>query len=169
MTPARATLPTRDLVLTRTFHVSPDRLWEAWTIGDRVMQWWGPAGFVSPSARMDVRVGRSSLVCMRAPAEFGGQDLYNTWTYQVVEPMRSLEFTLDWADRDGNRVAPVAMGLPPDTPRDVRHLVTIEPAGDGRAKLTVTEFGYTSDQQFELSKAGLQQCLDKMAASFGTG
>lgn len=64
MTPARATLPTRDLVLTRTFHVSPDRLWKAWTIGDRVMQWWGPAGFVSPSARMDVRVGGTRAVNM---------------------------------------------------------------------------------------------------------
>jgi hypothetical protein len=32
--------------------------------------------------------------------------------------------------------------------------------------MTVTEYGYTSDQIFDLSKAGLEQCLDKMAASF---
>jgi hypothetical protein len=30
----------------------------------------------------------------------------------------------------------------------------------------MTEFGYTSDQLFDLSKAGLEQCLDKMAAIF---
>jgi hypothetical protein len=34
--------------------------------------------------------------------------------------------------------------------------------------MTVTEYGYTSDQVFDLSKVGLEQCLDKMAASFAT-
>jgi hypothetical protein len=33
--------------------------------------------------------------------------------------------------------------------------------------MTVTEYGYTSDGAFEMSKLGLEQCLDKMAASFG--
>jgi len=30
------------------------------------------------------------------------------------------------------------------------------------------EFGYTLDQARDLSKAGLEQCLDKMAALFRT-
>jgi hypothetical protein len=30
----------------------------------------------------------------------------------------------------------------------------------------VTEHGYTSDQAHDISKAGLEQCLDKMAAIF---
>jgi hypothetical protein len=34
--------------------------------------------------------------------------------------------------------------------------------------MTVTEYDYTSDQAHDLSKAGLEQCLDKMAASFAT-
>lgn len=29
--------------------------------------------------------------------------------------------------------------------------------------MTVTESGYTSEQILQMSKAGLQQCLDKMA------
>jgi hypothetical protein len=31
--------------------------------------------------------------------------------------------------------------------------------------MTVTEYGYTSDQALELSKSGLEQCLDKLAES----
>jgi hypothetical protein len=32
--------------------------------------------------------------------------------------------------------------------------------------MTVTEYGDTSDEVFDLSKMGLEQCLDEMAASF---
>ncbi len=32
--------------------------------------------------------------------------------------------------------------------------------------MTITELGYTSDEARDLSRAGLEQCLDKMAASF---
>jgi hypothetical protein len=93
-----------------------------------------------------------------------GQDLYNTWTYRKIVPMQLIEFILDWADKDGNRIDPIKMGLPPDMPRDVRHVVTFKAVGN-KTEMTVTEYGYTSDQIFDLSLAGLNECLDKMAAS----
>lgn len=34
----------------------------------------------------------------------------------------------------------------------------------GRTSMTVTEFGYADEQVRDQSKAGLEQCLDKMAA-----
>jgi hypothetical protein len=37
--------------------------------------------------------------------------------------------------------------------------------GNGRTQVTITESGYTSDEARNLSRAGLEQCLDKMAAS----
>jgi uncharacterized protein YndB with AHSA1/START domain len=123
----------------------------------------GAGGFTSPVAIMDVREEGTSLVCMRSPQ---GQDLYNTWEYREVVPMRRLEFILNFADENGNRVDPAALGLPPEVPQDVRHVITFESAGDNRTTMTVTEFGYTSDQIFDISKAGLQQCLDKMTAAF---
>jgi uncharacterized protein YndB with AHSA1/START domain len=153
----------RDLVVTRTFDAPVDLVWQAWTDPEHVMRWWGPAGFTSPVARMDVREGGTSLVCMRSPA---GQDLYNTWTYREIVPRQRLEFVLAFADQDGKRVDPAALGLPPDVPQDVRHVVTFQAVGDHKTEMTVTEFGYTSDHIFDLSKAGLEQCLDKMAASF---
>ena len=35
--------------------------------------------------------------------------------------------------------------------------------------MTVTEYGYTSDQARDLSKTGMEQCLDKMAAALAEG
>jgi uncharacterized protein YndB with AHSA1/START domain len=154
---------TRDLVVTRVFDAPVDLVWQAWTDPERVMRWWGPAGFTTPVARMDVREGGTSLVCMRSPA---GQDLYNTWTYREIVPRQRLEFVQHFADKDGKRVDPAALGLPPEIPQEVRHVVTFQAVDDNKTSMTVTEFGYTSDQIFDLSRAGLEQCLDKMAASF---
>jgi uncharacterized protein YndB with AHSA1/START domain len=157
---------TRDLVVTRHFDAPVDRVWKAWSEPEQVMRWWGPEGFTSPSAVMDFREGGTSLVCMRAPKEFGGQDLYNTWTYTEIVPMERIGFITNFADANGDRIAPTDVGLPPEIPQDVLSVVTFEAVGDAGTELTVTEYGYVSDQAHDLSKLGLEQCLDKMAATF---
>jgi uncharacterized protein YndB with AHSA1/START domain len=113
---------------------------------------------------MDFREGGTSLVCMRAPQEFGGQDMYNTWTYTKIAPRQQIEFILQFADKDGTKLDPAQLGLPPGIPPDVRHVITFKAVGDHRTEMTVTEYGYTSDQAHDISKAGMEQCLDKMAA-----
>ncbi|CAG7659020.1 hypothetical protein PAECIP111802_07274 [Paenibacillus allorhizosphaerae] len=152
-----------DLVVTRVFNVSIEQVWRAWTEGEHVKSWWGPTSFTSPVAKMDFRVNGTSLVCMRTP---DGHDMFNTWTYQKIQPMELIEFLLDWSDKDGNRIDPAAMGMPPDMPRDVRHVITFKAESGNTTEMTVTEYGYPSNQLFEMSRAGLEQCLDKMAASF---
>jgi|SoiMetStandDraft_2_1073263.scaffolds.fasta_scaffold07694_5 uncharacterized protein YndB with AHSA1/START domain len=156
----------RDLVFTRVFDAPVERVWQAWTDPEQVMRWWGPNGFSCPVAKMDFREGGTSLVCMRAPKEFGGQDMYNTWTYTKIVPMREIEYLLHFADKDGNRVDPVAMGLLPDMPQEVRNLVTFKAVGGKKTEMTVTEYDWTVGQMMEMSKMGMEQCLGKMAASF---
>jgi uncharacterized protein YndB with AHSA1/START domain len=154
---------TRDIVVTRTFDAPVEQVWKAWSEPEYVKRWWGPAVFTSPSAEMDFREGGTSLVCMRSP---DGQDMYNTWTYRKIVPMKHIEFILHFADKDGRQVDPSAHGLPPDVPNGIRNVVTFKALSDNTTEMTVTEYGYTSDQIYELSKMGLEQCLDKMAAIF---
>jgi len=160
---AQSEQPKRDLTLTRVFEAPVDRVWKAWSDGNDVRRWWGPKVFTSPMARMDFREGGSSLVCMRSP---DGHDMYNTWTYKKIVPNERIEFVLDWADKDGKRVDPASMGLPPNMPRDVRHVITFKSIAANKTEMTITEFGYTSQEHYDLSKAGLEECLDKMAAMF---
>jgi uncharacterized protein YndB with AHSA1/START domain len=128
------------------------------------MRWWGPTGFTSPLAKLDVREGGTSLVCMRAPAEYGGQDMYNTWTYRAVVPPERLEFELRFTDADG---APLdKASIPPGVPSEVPHVVTLRPLEGGRTELAVQEFGYATAEARDISRAGLEQCLDKMAALY---
>ena len=57
------------------------------------------------------------------------------------------------------------MGLPTGIPKTVPSVITFKALGDNKTEMTVVESGYTSDQAVETSKAGMEQCLDKMAAS----
>lgn len=159
---------TRDLVVTRIFDAPIELVWSAWTDPEHVMRWWGPDHFTSPSAKMDFREGGTSLVCMRAPKEFGGQDMYSTWEYQKIVPMERIEFIQNLANEDGNLADPVKMGLPPEFPRDTRTVVTFQDLGNGKTEMTVTEYGMPAANT-ELGKnaeLGLNQSLDKMAGSF---
>jgi uncharacterized protein YndB with AHSA1/START domain len=114
---------------------------------------------------MDVREGGRSLVCMRAPAEFGGGDMYSTWTYTRLIANERMEYTFNFSDEHGNRLTPVEAGLTLDIPTDGRHVVHFRDLGAGRSELTVTEHGYASAEVRDMSQAGLEQCLDKMAAA----
>jgi uncharacterized protein YndB with AHSA1/START domain len=160
------TATTHDMAMTRTFDAPVEDVWRAWTEPELVKRWWGPTGFTAPIAEMDVRKGGTSLVCMRAPAEFGGQDLYNTWTYVTVIPMERLEFVQTFTDADRNPVEPAELGLPPGIPRDVPHVVTFTALDSGRTEVSVTESGYASAELADFSRGGMDQCLDKMAAIF---
>jgi len=160
---------TRDLVVTRVFAAPVELVWKAWTNPEYVMRWWGPDYFTSPSAKMDFREGGTSLVCMRAPEDFGGQDMYSTWVYQKIVPMERIEFIQNLADKDGNQIDPAQIGMPPEFPRDMRTVVTFKDLGNGKTEMTVTEYNVpTADTELgKNAELGLNQSLDKMVVSLG--
>jgi uncharacterized protein YndB with AHSA1/START domain len=128
------------------------------------MRWWGPDRFTSPSAKIDFREGGTSLVCMRAPKEFGGQDMYSTWAYKKIVPMQSIEFIHNLASPDGQKADPGQLGMPPDFPQDQRNLVTFKTVGN-KTEMTVTQYDWTVGRMLTLAEAGWNQSLGKMAAT----
>ncbi len=161
-TPA-ATAGKYDMVITRRFDAPVERVWQAWSDAEDVKRWWGPKGFTAPVADLDFREGGTSLVCMRSPE---GQDLYNTWTYTEIVPMERIEFIQRFADKEGDAIAPADAGLPPELPREVRHVIAFAAASADTTEMTVTEYGYSAEWLVELSRAGMNDCLDKMAGIF---
>lgn len=113
-------------------------------------------------ANMDFKVGGKSLLCMRSP---DGHDMYNTWTYSKIVPNERIEFVLNFSDKDDNKLDPAKIGMPPGLPADVRHVISFKSVGNNKTEVTVKEYGYGSDEIVEMSKAGLEQCLNKMATA----
>lgn len=158
-----APLITHDVVVTRLFDASPEAVWKAWTTETEVMKWWGPDGYTAPVAKMDVRVGGTSLVAMRSPE---GQEHWMTWTYTVVEPERRLEYVQNLSTPEGGPVDPTSVGMPPEFPRDVATVVTLTPKGS-QTEVTISEHTTTSPFMMEMSQRGLEQVMDKMGRTFG--
>ena len=157
---------THDMVVTRTLDAPRERVWQAWSDPDQVMKWWGPQGFTSPMCRMDFREGGTTLVSMRSDQ---GWELVNSWAYRSIEPMERIEFVQGFADGDGNPLTPADVGLPPAIPEEVRHVLTFSAVDDATTELRVHEFGYPDEQIIEVSRAGMEQVLDKLAAMLAEG
>ena len=150
-----------DMVITHVFDAPIEKVWNAFADGEKVKQWWGPQGFMAPVVKMDFREGGTSLVCMAGY----GMEIYNTWSYTKIVPQQRIEYQLAFTDKDGKRSAEATMGLPAELNREVPHIIVFKSLGT-KTEVTVTELGYSSQQVVDMSKAGMEQCLEKMAALF---
>ena len=154
----------RNLVVTRIIDAPIELVWKAWTDPQLVMRWWGPEFYTSPTCKIDLREGGSFLFCMHAPQDQGGQDSYTAGVYLKITPMERLEFTQYLADKDGSKIDPAQVGLPPDFPKELRTLIAFRAKGS-LTELTITEYDWTVGQMYVYSLAGLHQSIDKLAAS----
>jgi len=100
-----------ELIITRVFDAPSELVWKAWTEPERVKQWWGPRGFTSPFCKIDLRVGGSYLVSMRAP---DGQDFWSTGVYREIVPQERIVATDSFADEKGNVVPASHYGMSGD-------------------------------------------------------
>lgn len=146
------------LVITRVFDAPPGLVFRAWTEPERVMCWWGPKGFTSPVARIDLRVGGSYLYSMRSPE---GQDFWSTGVYrEIVEPER-IVLTDSFSDADGNVVPALHYGISGDWPLELRVTVTFEGV-DGKTRLTLRHEGIPAGEGREMTGYGWNQSFDKL-------
>jgi uncharacterized protein YndB with AHSA1/START domain len=157
------TTETLDVHVVREFDAPVDRVWAAWTTPDDLRAWWGPVGFECTHATADVRVGGRIFVTMKAPPEYGGFEQHSTWNITALGPCRVIRYRFNFADADGNRITPREAGIPAGVPADGEHEVVLTDLGDGRTRLEMTEHGYGTSEARDLSRDGLEQCLDKMA------
>lgn len=155
-------LITHDVAVTRTFNASPTRVWAAWTEDPQVMKWWGPKPWTCPEARMDVREGSASIVCMRSPEGF---EIWMRWDYSKVVPNERIEYTQNLSDKDGNLIEPTSIGMPAEFPRNVGTVVTLVPEGE-KTVVTITEHTTTTQALMDGSQQGLEMVMDQMGQTF---
>ena len=156
---------TFDVHVVREFDAPIERVWAAWTEPADLRAWWGPTGFTCPRAEADVRVGGRILVTMRAPEEWSGFEQHSAWDIVELDAPRLLRYVFRFTDAAGEPITPAEAGIPADgIPERGEHDVVLSALGDGRTRLEMTEHGYTTAEARDMSRAGLEQCLDKMAA-----
>jgi uncharacterized protein YndB with AHSA1/START domain len=159
------TSKTKTIEITRTFDAPREKVWRAWTEPEHAMKWWGPAGFTSPAANIDLRVGGKCHLCMHGPAgtEFD-KDMWSVGIYKEIVPMEKIVMSDNFADAEGNIVSPKDYGMPGEWPEEMMVTVTFEDAGPGKTKMTLVHTGHAMEMA-DMAKQGWSESLDKLAAS----
>ena len=85
-----------------------------------------------------------------------------------MEPLSRIEYVFNFSDEGGNRLTPSHLGMPAGIPADGVHEVHFHDLGDGRTEMRMAEHGYTTAEDRDLSRAGLEQCFDKMERSLAS-
>lgn len=81
------------LRIRRTFPAKRERVFDAMTKPDQLVQWWGPAGFTLPEADLDLRVGGSYHFKMQPPQ---GDAMMLTGTFKEIRRPSKLSYTWAW-------------------------------------------------------------------------
>ena len=138
MDPARD----REIVLERTFNVTPQQLFEAYTRPEQVRQWLlGPPGWSMPVCEIDLRPGGAYRYRWRSDA--GDQEFGVSGTYREVEPAVRLVH----AER--------MEGMPGEA------LVTVRFAGVGTTtKLTMTISFDSKEAKDQAASSGMEQGIE---------
>lgn len=63
----RSAIPTRQLVIERTFQAPPEHVFDAFTDPGQLEKWWWPNGFTCPLAEVDLRIGGEYRLAMEWP------------------------------------------------------------------------------------------------------
>jgi len=131
------------IVVRKTLPATREEVFAAWTDPDSIRHWMCPGDVVSTEAQLDVRVGGSYRILMKA----GSQDYDHSGVYQAVEPPSKLVFT--WTTKGTD---------------DQTTLVTVEIFERGeQSELVLTHERLLKPEQAQRYEGGWGQIADKLA------
>ena len=134
---------TEHLEVTRTIRAGRQRVFDAWTSPDMIVQWWGAGGITCPEAQFDLTVGGIYRIANQSP---DGAVMWITGTFSHIDPPISLTYT--WA------MEPVDLEAEPSIVE-----VTFDEVDDGTL-VTVRQTRISSAEERTMHLAGWNGCLD---------
>lgn len=90
----------RTLRISRDYNAEPQKVFDAWTKPEQLVQWWGPEGVHIPAHKLDVREGGAWRTVMENDK---GEQFIVSGVYKTVEIANRLVFTWAWEQEDGSR------------------------------------------------------------------
>jgi uncharacterized protein YndB with AHSA1/START domain len=135
------------LALKRRLKAPPEKVYEAWTVPEKMIQWWGASNAASRTAEADVRVGGRFHVGFRGN---NGDQHDVSGIYREVVPAERLVFTWAW------RTTP-----------ERESQVTVHLKADGDATiLTLTHEQFFDEKARDDHRQGWSQALDNLEKVF---
>ncbi len=146
----------KDIVITRSFTVPLQEVWNAWTDPAIFKKWWGPKTYTCPHASIEFRVGGKYLACMRSKE---GGEMWGTGTYTEIEEGRKIVMTDNFSDSEGNIIPPNEV-MPGNWADEL--IITLEfDENLGKTDFTLKHEGIPPEM-YEDCKKGWEESFDKL-------
>jgi uncharacterized protein YndB with AHSA1/START domain len=144
----------KPFVISRTFDVPRQRMWNAWTERDQLMQWFGPKGFKMTTAKLDFRPGGTFHYCLQSP---DGKEMWGKFVYREITAPERIVLVSSFSDEAGGITR---YPMSPTWPREM--LSTFQfGEQDGRTTVTIewAPLNPTEEERktFESSRDGMKQ------------
>ncbi len=159
MTDITTDKPTYALTLVRELNAPAEKLYRAWTTGERMGEWFCPKPWRVTEAVLDVRAGGESYILMQGP---NGEKAPNRGIYLEIVPNRKIVFT----------DAFVSAWVPSEKPF-MTGIIEFEDLGGGRTRYTATAVHWTEEDMKTHEAMGFHQGwgivadqLEEVAATF---
>lgn len=137
------------LTISRVVAGSRADVFKSWTDPQELKRWWGPPGFTTPSAEIDLRAGGKYRIAMQPPE---GELLHVGGVYREVEPPKKLVYTWAWEEDGGP---------------GHESLVTVEFRDRGAStEVVVTHERLANAESRERHDHGWTGCMDRLIALF---
>lgn len=127
----------KEVVMSRVFAASRERLWNAMTDPEAVPKWWGPAALKTAVEKMDFRVGGGWRFTQRAP---DGSEFAFFGTYREIVPMEKIVETFEFEPMAGHVVV---------------NTMTLEDV-DGGTRMTVLSTYASREDRDGMVQAGME-------------
>ncbi len=89
--------PAATLRIQRTFAAPREKVFKAWTDPQALKQWWGPEGYATPSAEVDLRPGGRYRLGMKKLPD--GDVFFLSGIFHEVRPPERLVYTWRWENQ----------------------------------------------------------------------
>ncbi|MDI9314258.1 MAG: SRPBCC domain-containing protein, partial [Hydrotalea sp.] len=139
--------------LSETFDATPDVLWRAWTVGDELKKWFGPAGAEMTECKMDLRVGGTMFYALK----FAAGNHNGLWKFLEIDQPHKFVFLQHFADANG---APVRHPWSEQWPMTIHSTIALTQKGDKTTcDITWTPHEATSaeEAEFEAGRPSMTQ------------
>ena len=129
-----------------------ERVFSMLTEPVEVAKWWGPRGFTTPEAELDLRVGGGYRFTMKPP---DGDPFHLAGEFLQIDPPSRLVYTFRWEE---------------PTPDDRETVVTLslDPVGDA-TELSLSQGLFATAERLALHRGGWTDSFDKLREAIETG
>jgi uncharacterized protein YndB with AHSA1/START domain len=133
------------LHLQRILPVPRPLVFRAHTEPDLIAEWWGPAGFSTPSIELDLRVGGGYRIGMQPP---DGALFHLSGEFIEIDPPARLAYTFRWEEPD---------------PDDRETVVTFSLDDRGASTEVIIDQGvFATEARLALHQQGWTESLDRL-------